>query len=224
MIELLPPDAATDLSVKPFSLSEQSLARADGAVLLLDRRKPAEKALGDLPHAALWRALLRAQLAWRSRRIPHPGDAPAQPAPYAGGGWLRQARRVGLRTAGTRGQAGASRAATRGGQAASACRRRRAWHAAHRGTGGRPQRGARARRPHARAQGQADGRIAPRAGLHRRPCRAGLRPQRRHRGRQSPGALACRIAAQRARFAGVPAGLAEACDPRRLDLSLLRHR
>jgi leucyl aminopeptidase len=61
MFELLPPDAAPDLSVKPFALSEQSLARADGAVLLLDRRKPAEKALGDLPHAALWRALLRAQ-------------------------------------------------------------------------------------------------------------------------------------------------------------------
>jgi leucyl aminopeptidase len=62
MLELLPPDPTPDLSVQPFTLGEQSLARADGAVLLLDRGKPAEKALGKLPHAALWRALLRAQL------------------------------------------------------------------------------------------------------------------------------------------------------------------
>ena len=53
MFELLPPDAAIDLSVKPFLLSQQSLARADGAVLLLDRRKTAEKALGSLPHAPI---------------------------------------------------------------------------------------------------------------------------------------------------------------------------
>jgi leucyl aminopeptidase len=62
MFELLPPDAAPSLSVKSFALSEQSLARADGAVLLLDRSRPAEKALGSLPHAALWRSLLRARL------------------------------------------------------------------------------------------------------------------------------------------------------------------
>jgi leucyl aminopeptidase len=60
MLELLPPDAAPGLSVKPFPLDERSLARADGAVLLLDRSRPAEKALGKLPHAALWRSLLRA--------------------------------------------------------------------------------------------------------------------------------------------------------------------
>jgi leucyl aminopeptidase len=62
MFELLPPDAAIDLSVKPFLLSQQSLARADGALLLLDRSKTAEKALGSLPHAPIWRALLRSQM------------------------------------------------------------------------------------------------------------------------------------------------------------------
>jgi len=55
-----PPDLKIDVSAKPFALSVATLARADAAIVLLERAPAPDKAVAKLPHAALWRRLLQA--------------------------------------------------------------------------------------------------------------------------------------------------------------------
>jgi leucyl aminopeptidase len=58
MAQLLPPEIQVDVRGRSGAPSETSLARADGAVLVLDGTKP-ERELARLPHAGLWLALYR---------------------------------------------------------------------------------------------------------------------------------------------------------------------
>jgi len=58
---LLPPESDIEASVRPLELSEATVARADAAVLLLEKTAAPGKALAKLPHAALWRALYAAE-------------------------------------------------------------------------------------------------------------------------------------------------------------------
>jgi leucyl aminopeptidase len=55
-----PPDLKIDVSAKPFALSVATLARADAAIVLLERAPALDKTVAKLPHAALWRRLLQA--------------------------------------------------------------------------------------------------------------------------------------------------------------------
>ncbi len=58
---LLPPDSGILASARPLELSEATVARADAAILLLEKNATPGKALARLPHAALWRALYAAE-------------------------------------------------------------------------------------------------------------------------------------------------------------------
>ncbi len=70
MTTLLPPDTPVEIRGRAGSPTEASLARADGAILLVDAAHP-ERALARLPHARLWLALHR-------KARPRPGRAPMQ--------------------------------------------------------------------------------------------------------------------------------------------------
>jgi leucyl aminopeptidase len=58
---LLPPESAVLASARPLELSEAAVARADAAIVLLEKSATPGKALSKLPHAALWRALYAAE-------------------------------------------------------------------------------------------------------------------------------------------------------------------
>lgn len=58
---LLPPESDIRTTARPAKLSAAALARADAAVLLLEKSAAPAKALEGLPHAALWQALYAAQ-------------------------------------------------------------------------------------------------------------------------------------------------------------------
>ncbi|HEX9207516.1 MAG TPA: M17 family metallopeptidase [Steroidobacteraceae bacterium] len=60
-ISLLPPESDLQVTARPLELSEAAVARADGAVLLLEKSATPAKALAGLPHAGLWQALYAAQ-------------------------------------------------------------------------------------------------------------------------------------------------------------------
>jgi leucyl aminopeptidase len=57
---IMPPELGIEVSVKPLALSEATLARADAAIVLLERKPALDKMVARLPHAALWRRLLQA--------------------------------------------------------------------------------------------------------------------------------------------------------------------
>ena len=61
MQKLIPPELKIDVSAKPLALSDTTLSRADGAVILLEKAARPDKAVDTLPQAALWRKLLHAQ-------------------------------------------------------------------------------------------------------------------------------------------------------------------
>jgi leucyl aminopeptidase len=58
---LLPPESDIRASARPVQLSEATVARADAAIVLLEKSASAHKALGRMPQAALWRALYAAE-------------------------------------------------------------------------------------------------------------------------------------------------------------------
>jgi leucyl aminopeptidase len=59
MQKVIPPELKIDVSVQPLVLSDATLSRADGAVVLLEKRAGQDKAVDKLPQAAVWRKLLR---------------------------------------------------------------------------------------------------------------------------------------------------------------------
>jgi leucyl aminopeptidase len=61
MQKVLPPEQKVTVSAQPFALSEATLARADAAVVLLEKSPTMAKALQALPQASLWQKLLRAR-------------------------------------------------------------------------------------------------------------------------------------------------------------------
>jgi leucyl aminopeptidase len=60
MQKVIPPELKIDVSARPFVLSDATLSRADGAVVLLEKKARQDKALDTLPQAAVWRKLLHA--------------------------------------------------------------------------------------------------------------------------------------------------------------------
>jgi leucyl aminopeptidase len=62
MQKVIPPELRIDVSVKPLVLSDATLSRADGAVVLLEKKAGRDKSVDQLPQAAVWRKLLRAHL------------------------------------------------------------------------------------------------------------------------------------------------------------------
>ena len=60
MQKVIPPELKIDVSVQPLVLSDATLSRADGAVVLLEKKAGQDKAVDKLPQAAVWRKLLRA--------------------------------------------------------------------------------------------------------------------------------------------------------------------
>jgi leucyl aminopeptidase len=63
--DLLPQELKIKVSARPMELSDATLARADAAVIVLERAAEAAgsmAALGALPQAALWQSLLRAAI------------------------------------------------------------------------------------------------------------------------------------------------------------------
>jgi len=60
MQKVIPPELKIDVSAQPFALSDATLSRADGAVVLLEKASRPDKAVDTLPQAAVWRKLLRA--------------------------------------------------------------------------------------------------------------------------------------------------------------------
>ncbi|MGI9247070.1 MAG: hypothetical protein ACR2I8_10290, partial [Steroidobacteraceae bacterium] len=58
MIATLPPEMPVRVVARPASVSEETLARSDAAVVLLEKTDAGRKRLATLPHAALWTALL----------------------------------------------------------------------------------------------------------------------------------------------------------------------
>jgi leucyl aminopeptidase len=60
MQKLIPPELKIDVSAKRFALSDTTLSRADGAVILLEKAAQLDKAVDTLPQAAMWRKLLAA--------------------------------------------------------------------------------------------------------------------------------------------------------------------
>ncbi len=61
MQAVIPPELKIDVSVQPLVLSDATLSRADGAVVLLEKKAGLVQAVDKLPQAALWRKLLRSQ-------------------------------------------------------------------------------------------------------------------------------------------------------------------
>jgi leucyl aminopeptidase len=61
MLKLLPPEQKIEVAVQPFALSDATLARADAAIVLLEKTAQPGKALQALPQAALWQKLLQAR-------------------------------------------------------------------------------------------------------------------------------------------------------------------
>lgn len=61
MKNVLPPELKINVSAKPLALSDATLARADGAVVLLEKSAHPLPSLQKLPQAALWVKLLQAQ-------------------------------------------------------------------------------------------------------------------------------------------------------------------
>jgi len=61
MQKVIPPELKIDVSAQPLALSDNTLARADGAIVLLEKSARQDKAVDTLPQAALWRKLLQAQ-------------------------------------------------------------------------------------------------------------------------------------------------------------------
>jgi leucyl aminopeptidase len=60
MQKVLPPELKIDVSARPLALSDTTLSRADGAVILLEKQAGQDKAVDTLPQAAVWRKLLHA--------------------------------------------------------------------------------------------------------------------------------------------------------------------
>ena len=60
MQKVIPPELKIDVSAKRFALSDTTLSRADGAVILLEKAARLDKAVDTLPQAAVWRKLLQA--------------------------------------------------------------------------------------------------------------------------------------------------------------------
>ena len=61
MLKLLPPEQKIEVAVQPFALSDTTLARADAAIVLLEKSSRPRNALQTLPQAPLWQKLLRAR-------------------------------------------------------------------------------------------------------------------------------------------------------------------
>lgn len=61
MLKVIPPELKIDVSAQPLALSDNTLSRADGAIVLLEKSGGQDKAVDTLPQAALWRKLLQAQ-------------------------------------------------------------------------------------------------------------------------------------------------------------------
>ena len=61
MQKVIPPELRIDVKVRPLVLSDATLSRADGAVVLLEKQAGQDKAVDKLPQAVVWRKLLRAQ-------------------------------------------------------------------------------------------------------------------------------------------------------------------
>jgi leucyl aminopeptidase len=57
MIATLPPPVPLSVVAKPFTATEQRIAKADGAVFLVQRSSTAEAQLAALPHGATWKLL-----------------------------------------------------------------------------------------------------------------------------------------------------------------------
>ncbi len=60
MQKVIPPELKIDVSAQPLALSDTTLSRADGAVVLLEKTARPDKAVDTLPQAAVWRKLLQA--------------------------------------------------------------------------------------------------------------------------------------------------------------------
>ena len=60
MQKVIPPELKIDVSARPFALSDTTLSRADGAVVVLEKTARPGKAVDTLPQAAVWRKLLQA--------------------------------------------------------------------------------------------------------------------------------------------------------------------
>jgi leucyl aminopeptidase len=61
MLKLLPPAQKIEIAVQPFALSDATLARADAAIVLLEKSPRPRSALQTLPQAALWQKMLQAR-------------------------------------------------------------------------------------------------------------------------------------------------------------------
>jgi leucyl aminopeptidase len=59
--ELLPPELDIKVAAKPLAVSDAAIARADAAILVLERSAQAPRVLGTLPGARLWLALHKAE-------------------------------------------------------------------------------------------------------------------------------------------------------------------
>lgn len=62
MQKVIPPELGIEVSAKPLVLSDATLSRADGAVVLLEKTSSQDRAVDALPQAAVWRKLLQAHL------------------------------------------------------------------------------------------------------------------------------------------------------------------
>ena len=122
MQKVIPPELKIDVSARPLALSDATLSRADGAVVLLEKTARPDKAVDTLPQAAVWRKLLRGASAQRPG-IADSRDAAAQSQPDARRRRLREARRHRFRAARPGRQAGARSAQARRGAPAAACKR-----------------------------------------------------------------------------------------------------
>jgi leucyl aminopeptidase len=60
MQKVLPPELKIDVSAQPLALSDATLARADGAVVMLEKTPRTTGVVEELPQAVLWRKLLQA--------------------------------------------------------------------------------------------------------------------------------------------------------------------
>ncbi len=60
MQKVIPPELKIDVSARPFVLSDATLSRADGAVVLLEKSTRPDQSVETLPQVAMWRKLLRA--------------------------------------------------------------------------------------------------------------------------------------------------------------------
>jgi leucyl aminopeptidase len=61
MHHAIPPELDVEVEARKFALSDAALARADAAIVVLDRDSGLERAVGGLPQSGLWKKLLQAQ-------------------------------------------------------------------------------------------------------------------------------------------------------------------